>query len=338
MTAPVIDSVLEGVIEGLDISHIVDVDQSATDPDLLAYANELDRGRFMLGRDSEELEQVSGIFDGLTDRWAHFRVVCRFDNIVCGGVPNDPNIIKGWLKSKAGLKDEEELRLAIAKTAAETQGLDPNEAINPDQADEVIGKVAEEKHMCVFKWDKIGGVYVEGRQVKAAIREGVNILFATASSKERFGPTKKSPKSFVAERVFVKEQRIYLGSYAESDQGEQVFVPRRKADGVRVFTGHISDQNGSRSALTMYEYCTQPWFLFTIIVGKNPRTGEVDDDISPERLVQILGQMEYGGIGALRSQGTGTFKVLGIEQIELAKKYTAKEVAASIQKRTVQSW
>src|SRR5215210_4150825 len=79
-------------------------------------------------------------------------------------------------------------------------------------------------------------------------KESTNVLFAG----QRWGKTKKGPKAFVAERVFVKEDIIQLGV------GEPT--------GTFEFTGHVSDKAGQRAVLTAYEYVERPEVSFHVMV------------------------------------------------------------------------
>lgn len=310
MTSDGITAVLDGVAEGLDITP------SETLLDEIELGTILDTQRNWLGNDVPE--KVAGLFDGLTDRWVRFRVQARFLDIVCGGTPNDPKIIEAWLASKAGVKDSEELQQMVARTLLQTRGIDLDKMPTLEEMDKIMAEVAEQKHQCVFKRDALGGLYLESRQLKAGIRESTNILFATNTQKERFGVTRKSPKSFVAERLFVVEGRLY-------------FQPRRdRADRVYTFTGHIPSPQGDRSALTRYEVVLQPSIEFHLAVVTDPRTGKLDDDLNEERIITILSHFEQNGIGALRSQGTGRFKITSLDRIEPRAEYTVAHAAKKI--------
>lgn len=210
----------------------------------------------------------------------HARIVMR-DRLM-GGVPNDPKIIEGWLKTKVGLDEEKERQQQILKVLRD-RGLDLPENIDYDTTVAAIDEVATEKEANGFLRDPNMGLYIEGRQVKAMMKEACNILYAG----DRWGATKKGPKSFLAERVFVSQDRIYLD--------------RTEPDGRHLAIGHVSGATGPRSTLTYHEYVTGAELHFDVIVANDA----VDDKHWPE--LWIL--MQENGLGALRSQGYGRFDI-----------------------------
>jgi CRISPR/Cas system CSM-associated protein Csm4 (group 5 of RAMP superfamily) len=210
----------------------------------------------------------------------HARIVLR-DRIM-GGVPNDPKIIEGWLKTKVGLDEEKERQQQILKVLAE-RGIELPEDIDYDATVEAIDQVATEKEANGFKRDPEHGLYVEGRQIKAMLKEATNILYAG----DRWGKTQKGPKAFLAERVFVRQDRVYLG--------------RMEPDGRHLAIGHVSGAGGQRSTLTYHEFCERSELAFDIIVANDA----VEEKFWPE--LWIL--MQENGLGALRSQGYGRFDI-----------------------------
>ena len=230
-----------------------------------------------------------GVFDKFAVQhnvWTFYDVAVRFNGRVMGGTPNNPDIIRGWLSAKAGITDEQELAAFTAKTVAEL-GYPVTEDMTIDQVKEAMGVLEERAHTNAFKRDELG-LYLEDRVVKACLRENVNILFAG----ERWGKTKKGPKSFFVERVFVSPARIHLG--------------RAVADGTQLFIGHTDGPSGRQSNLTRYEYCESPTLNFSLAVLRD----EIGEDIWPQ--IWLLG--ERNGLGSLRSQSMGQFEVVGWEK------------------------
>lgn len=228
--------------------------------------------------------------------FARYTAELTFHRKLMGGIPKDPNLIEGWLASKAGIKDEQELRRAVLRTLAE-QGFDEAGTMMDakeitDETYEVIktaaAQIAGSQQTTGFKVNA-NGLYVENRQFKAMLKECVNICFAS----ERWGPTKKGPKSFTAERVFVTPAEISLG--------------RMEPDGTEQIIGHISDQRGKRSTVGYHEYVERPVLTIGIEV--------LDNSIKPEWWSRIWVEAERSGFGALRSQGYGTFNVTKWERV-----------------------
>jgi hypothetical protein len=133
------------------------------------------------------------------------------------------------------------------------------------------------------------GLYLEDRCVKAMLRECVNIAFAG----ERWGKTRKGPKSFFVERVFVEPEEIPL--------------ERDEPDGTHLFIGHISDRMGRRATLTMYDYCERPRLGFDVLVHQEAAK------VLDKHWGTIWQLAEQIGLGSLRSQSQGKFDLVGWE-------------------------
>lgn len=226
----------------------------------------------------------AGQADGL---FTVYEADLAFEDKIMGGVPKDPKIIEGWLRSQAGIEDGSEIREAMLRTLVEL-GAD----VRSDMTDEELYKAAEElatmKQTNGFKRDD-NGLYIEDRQVKAMLKESVNILYAG----DRWGKTRKGPRSFVAERAFVKPARIYLG--------------RDEPDGIELVIGHVSDASGKRSTLAYHEYAEQPILKIQVEMLR--------DELSHEQWAEIFYHAERNGLGALRSQSHGRFAVTRWERV-----------------------
>lgn len=191
-----------------------------------------------------------------------------------GGIPQDPNKVEGWLRSKIE-DDDRLLEELIMETLVEIGG-DFN---NPLDREEATKKAASKRNLNGFKRDReTGELYIEGRQLKAAIKESSNILWAT----ERWGPTRKGTKSFFAEHLFIVENRLGLG--VDKPTGvQQRFVHTFRGTGIQ-----------------LEEYVEEARFSFTLIT---------DYDFSKTQWGQLWKTAEKQGVGATRSQGFGTYVV-----------------------------
>ena len=212
----------------------------------------------------------------------------KFRDKLMGGIPQDPKVIEGWLRSKAGITNDEEIRQATMRTLIEL-GVDVTPEMTYEQMVTASEELASTKSTNGFKRDD-DGLYIEGRQVKAAIKESVNILYAGV----RWGKTKKGPKSYTAERVHILEDCIH--------------VDRTEPDGVELVIGHVSGPQGQRSTLTHHQYIDRPEISFT--------TMQMDGsgDLSENEWARVWVSMQEQGIGALRSQGHGRFDVIAYEE------------------------
>lgn len=211
---------------------------------------------------------MTSVFDSYRDKvYPHrFRGVLLVHEIH-GGVPSDPNKAEGWIRSKMELKDDQ-IRSLVIGTMAERN-------LN---ADEAIEEAAKLKHLNGFKRDS-EGLYIEGRQLKAAIKEAANIRWP----KERWGVSRKGTLGFFSEHVFVVEDRLHLG--VEQPSGvHQRFVHTWRGAGIQY-----------------EEYVTEAKVAFTVVT---------DRDFKKEQWAQLWLTGEQQGIGASRSLGFGTYEVI----------------------------
>lgn len=240
-----------------------------------------------------------GIFDGQVFTTYHARL--QFRGRIMGGTPKDPGVIEGWLRSKAGVTDEEEITSMMIRTLYEL-GIDvPNNATTEQVIE--ASKALAGKSAVGFKRDN-NGLFIEGRQVKAMLKECVNILYGGSEGwanprakkkKDSDEPLyKKAPRNFTAERVFVNPERIYLGVKDPTD--------------VDLVIGHIIGPQGPRSTLTYYEYVEAPAIAFDVMV--------TDDAIPQECWPEIWVQAQEIGLGAVRSQGQGRFDILAWDKVD----------------------
>lgn len=113
-----------------------------------------------------------GIFSDKVSIFTIYEAELEFRGRMMGGVPKDPKVVEGWLKSKAGIKDDWELYNSVLRTMIE-QGVDISEGATHEEVIEAYDKWSEEhanaKQTNGFKVDPDHGLYIESRQVKAGI-------------------------------------------------------------------------------------------------------------------------------------------------------------------------
>jgi hypothetical protein len=209
---------------------------------------------------------------------------------IAGGIPSDEKVAEAWLRTK--LTDKEDLlREAVAKTMAER-------GISVEEATEVVASL---KHFTGFKRHPDLGLYVEGRQLKAAIKEAAMIAVSTEKIPLKgWGITKKYLKGFVAEHIMVVDDILPLGVKDPSGVVQQF----------------VHTQYGS--APHYKEYVTDCDINFTVIT---------DYDFKPEHWAQIWLTGEQQGIGASRSAGFGRYVVTRWEPVSAAPKRRSSKAA-----------
>ena len=192
--------------------------------------------------------------------------------VICGGVPTDPKVAEGWLKTKLGIDNDRLIQEMVAETMID-RGVSPEEAVS---------LVNAQKNLNGFKRDE-NGLYIEGRQLKAALKEAVNVAVAANKLEKRgWGKTNKGLLGYLAEHVFVVEERLHLG-VTEATGINQRFVHTFRGTGIQY-----------------EEYVENADINFTVIS---------DHDFSDKEWATIWLCGERQGIGASRSQGYGQYEV-----------------------------
>lgn len=195
---------------------------------------------------------------------------------IAGGTPSDPKVAEGWLKTKLADKDDL-IREAVATTMAE-RGI---------TADEAAAEVDILKHLNGFKRDD-QGLYIEGRQLKAALKEAASVAVASGKLNARgWGKTNKGLLSYLAEHVMVVEDRLHLG-VTEATGITQRFVHTWRGTGIQ-YEEYVEDAKVDFTVITDHDFTDEQWAMIWL-------TGEQQ------------------GIGASRSQGFGRYEVTRWEQ------------------------
>lgn len=241
-----------------------------------------------------------GIFSESSNIFQEYEGELQFNKWVMGGVPRNPEIVEAWLRTK--WKDQatdDDIKQAVLRTLRE-QGIAVEAGATYEQVVAASKDVAQEHATNGFKRDPERGLYLESRCLKAALKEAMNVCFGA----ERMGPTRKGAKSFLAERVFPSVDDLYFGM--------------QEPTGLHLFIGHTSGPQGRQSNLTYHEYCERPRVRFRL---------KVLYDAIPSTMWPVLWTfMEMNGLGALRSQGFGTFDLLKWEPVTSGKVRKAKEL------------
>lgn len=208
--------------------------------------------------------------------------LCLVD--IVGGIPKNPKLIEGWVNATNKDKTEEERKAIIEATREEL----------PDLSDDVV-----EKTSVGFKSDE-NGLYIEGRQLKAMLKEAGNIIKNIAPGKKKVkkemveGTGITNLKNKVADQMFVEEVKVHLG--------------REKPDEIEERPIHVMTAQGPRDALKRVEICYGCEIGFTISLRR-------ESEITRDTMFAILDYNQMLGLGADRSQGRGRFEVLSVEAI-----------------------
>jgi hypothetical protein len=234
-----------------------------------------------------------------------------------GGTPTNKKVAEGWLRSKLADKDS-----IIQEMVAEVM-LERTAAGKPVTKDEATKLVDISQHLNGFKrqrcddcgleglCDGAHQLFMEGRHLKAAIKEAASIAMATERLKAKgWGATRKSLLGFVAEHIFVQDDRLPLWT----EDGEPVTEP------TDVNQQFVSTFRGS--GIKYEEFVESTQLHFTIAS---------DYDFDPDDWAEIWVTGEQNGFGASRSQGYGRYEVIRWEPAipPKAKRATPRKAAAA---------
>jgi hypothetical protein len=219
-------------------------------------------------------------------QYRRYRVVMHLNDLA-GGVPASPHMIEGWINATNKKASEAERAKLRDATLAEL----------PDVADEKAAR-----SWCRFKSDS-KGPYIEGRCIKAALKEAGNVIKSTVRVSDRKGGTKPMTalKSKIAECVFIEEHVIHLCHHDGSLMPVDLPQSERPV--------HAMTAQGPRTSIKRTDIATDVRIEFTVAVLK---AGPVTE----EALYACLAYVEKGGIGSDRSQGRGTGEVVSVERLE----------------------
>lgn len=236
--------------------------------------------------------------------WTTYRVQLTFTGIIVGGNPSDPGYAEAWIRRALGEKRPDELQRLMRDHLLGVLGLNPATATE-EQIIRAITEQALDKSATVFKRTPWGVPYIEGRQIKAMLKENTNIAWPGGKYKwgqhtSRGGASKgtkvggKDPYKFVSERVWVPE-KPYLLPY-EVHMSPPV-------------VGHPEDPRTkqTRATISMFEYIVRPVLDVELQVQY--------DEITHEQWSGIWQSAERNGLGARRSQNEGQFKTTLWEKV-----------------------
>lgn len=192
---------------------------------------------------------------------------------LAGGIPTTENVAEEWLKSKLGDKDDL-IREQVAEVMVER-------GVTADEAAKIVDVA---KHLNGFKRDRErnGELYIEGRQLKACIKEAASVARAVNKLPARWGLTNKGILGFVAEHIFVVEDRLHLG-VTEPTGVVQRFISTFRGTGIQ-YEEYVDDAKIDFTVISDHAFKADEWAALWLTA-------------------------EQQGLGASRSQGFGRFAV-----------------------------
>lgn len=214
-------------------------------------------------------------------------------DILVGGIPSDPNVAKSWLETKVkGVTSDEQIQRLVTETMVERK-------VTSDEALDIVNKL---RNLNGFKKTDRGVLYYEGRQLKAALREAVSVAASVGKIKiQGWGNTRKWIQGFFPEHVFVLENPLPLRVPGKDPNTDEVIdgVWEPASEPTRVLQQFVHTRFGSS---IQYQECVEKaQFDFTVVT---------DYMFSDKDWSMIWTTGEMNGLGASRSQGYGTYRVV----------------------------
>ena len=214
--------------------------------------------------------------------YTQYRATLRFKNLIVGGIPSDKSVIEGWIRSRMDLGDAAISEL-VEQTVEERGVLTPDEAIEAVMQSELAPSVNG------FKRDDNGELCIEGRIVKAALKEWMNSAYPGTKfpGKTKIEGLRKGLMRYAAEAVRVDDLLIGLGVKEPTTIEERI--------------KHVMTPQGPRSSINRVEVVEQPEVTFTISVR--------DDFIPEDAWARIWSVGEAIGLGSDRGRSDGQFEL-----------------------------
>lgn len=235
-----------------------------------------------------------GVFDSYEPKgYAYVYRARLWVETLAGGTPSNPDVAEAWIKARAYQGDLKD-KLIVEEVAKimEERGIDENAAVD---------EVAKNRHLVGFKHvptaldglkyphpgypDHAGELYIEGRQMKAMLKEAASVAADVDKIKARgYGAisSRKGVQSFIAEHVFVREQQLYLGVKAPTDV-HIAFIHTFRGNGIQ----YVEVVEGAQIDFTI----------------------ESDKAFNEEFWAMLFLTGQRQGIGACRSQSYGRFVI-----------------------------
>jgi hypothetical protein len=228
------------------------------------------------------------------EAWSHRFEGELFLKQILGGVPSDPRVVEGWLRTKLGIDKEQQIQRAVLEIV-EKRGITKEEATAELAATQNLnGFYRTRCKDClgdgpICSKPDAHQLYIEGRQLKAALKEAASVAVAAGRLDGRgWGKTNKGLLNFMAEHVMVVEDHLDLWR----EDGSPVTSPDK------VNQHFVNTRFGS--AIQYQEMVQRAVIKFTVIS---------DYDFTEKQWAQIWVGGEQQGLGASRSQTYGRYTV-----------------------------
>ena len=220
--------------------------------------------------------------------YTKYRATLRFKHLIVGGIPSDKSVIESWIRARMDLGDA-----AIAELVEQTVG--ERGVLTPDEAVEAVMVSDLAPSVNGFKRDENGQLCIEGRIVKAALKEWANSAYPgkgwpgkTANEHTSKLHANRGLMKYLAEAIVVDDVMIGLGVKEPTAVEERI--------------KHVMTPQGPRSSINRVEVVEQPEVTFTVSVR--------DDFLPEEAWARIWSVGEAIGLGSDRGRSDGQFELV----------------------------
>jgi|DewCreStandDraft_5_1066085.scaffolds.fasta_scaffold01244_43 hypothetical protein len=238
--------------------------------------------------------------------WRRYEVTWRFTNLLCGSVPQNRELVRAWIESRAP-KEKPPEGPSFDEIEAEV-------AATTDNVEDVIERIT-----LGFQRDE-NGLFVRGATIRSHIKDCAyqlrEYLAANLGADEEIFENEEAPesekapkkkgkkttkglkerirnlKSILANRVYIEPYRVHILRDGK---------PVQKEDGQYDQAVHVMTALGPRSALKVIRYVERPTLKFELLV--------LDDGFITDAVLEAI--FEYGsvhGYGGERSMGEGRYE------------------------------
>lgn len=229
----------------------------------------------------------------IDDFFTTYDTKIQLRNLIVGGVPSDPSVIRKWLEARMDL-DDPALAELLAQTIAERDA-----PMTAQEKVDVLMKSEQAPSVNGFKRDPITGELVyESRCLKAALKEACNSAYPgtdyPGKTANKTVGARKGLMSTMAERVFIREPFLGLGVKEATRTEERI--------------KHVMTPKGPKSAISSVEVVERPIITFQVHVH--------DDFLPREAWAKIWTRLEDIGIGADRGRSDGQFDLVEFTKLK----------------------
>ncbi len=229
------------------------------------------------------------------DMVTEYEATLQVRNLLVGGVPSDPSVIRKWIETRMELDDVAVRELLAETAAARNESMSAKDKVDAIMASEHAPSVNG------FKRNENGVLCYESRCLKAALKEAVNSQYPgvdypgkTDPDIAKFVSKRKGFMRTFAEMVFVRGDMLELG----------VKEPTRQEERIK----HVMTPQGQRSAIGIVEVVERPLIHAQIGVHR--------DFVNEEAWAGIWTRAEDIGIGADRGRSDGQFDLIEFKRVD----------------------